>query len=261
VVPLPEPTLVGVTPELIDPELRRSLVREVWFVMLMFLWPAIASAVIGLIEGLTNVAGVAGFPHLVDNHVLNMFLGIIGYLPLLAAVPLALYLLSRTGQGPKVIGLGRPRWSLDIWPGLGLAAASLGVTLGAAEILAPLLKASNHQVLSTGTVPNYYLVWGLAIALTTSIAEETFVNGYIITRLAQLGWSKEKAMWLAVALRTTYHVYKGLGFLLTIPFGIFVTRSFQKHRRLNRAIAAHFLYDASIFTLTILVLQHVHVNG
>ena len=47
-------------------------------------------------------------------------------------------------------------------------------------------------------------------------------------------------------------MYYGLGFLLTIPFGYFVTRSFQKHRRLTRPIAAHFLFDAVLITITIL---------
>jgi membrane protease YdiL (CAAX protease family) len=159
-----------------------------------------------------------------------------------------------------VIGLGRPRLREDIWPGIGLAAAGFGVSYGAAVILYPIINATKHAVVSTpvGGVPKYYVVYGLVISITTAFAEETFVNGYIITRLAQLGWTKERAMWLAVALRTSYHVYYGLGFVFTIPLGIFVTRSFQKHRRLNRAIAAHFLYDAVIFTVTILFLQHIH---
>jgi membrane protease YdiL (CAAX protease family) len=57
---------------------------------------------------------------------------------------------------------------------------------------------------------------------------------------------------LSLALRTSYHVYYGLGFILTIPFGYYVTRSFQKHKRLNRPIAAHFLFDSILFTITIL---------
>jgi membrane protease YdiL (CAAX protease family) len=57
---------------------------------------------------------------------------------------------------------------------------------------------------------------------------------------------------LSLILRTSYHVYYGLGFLLTVPFGYFVTRSFQKHRRLTRPIAAHFLFDAILVTISIL---------
>jgi membrane protease YdiL (CAAX protease family) len=78
------------------------------------------------------------------------------------------------------------------------------------------------------------------------------VNGYLITRLGQLGWTPQSALILSLVLRTSYHVYYGLGFLLTVPFGYLVTRSFQKHRRLTRPITAHFLFDAILVTISIL---------
>jgi hypothetical protein len=37
-----------------------------------------------------------------------------------------------------------------------------------------------------------------------------------------------------------------------VPFGFFVTRSFQKHHKLNRPIVAHFLFDAILITISIL---------
>jgi membrane protease YdiL (CAAX protease family) len=137
---------------------------------------------------------------------------------------------------------------------LGLAAASFGVVVVVAAILTPLLEHAKRAIASvpTGHVPAYYVIWGLSIAAVTSVTEEVFVNGYLLTRLAQLGWSPKKAFTLSLILRTSYHVYYGIGFLFTIPFGVFVTRSFQKHRRLNRAIAAHFLYDAVLITISIL---------
>jgi membrane protease YdiL (CAAX protease family) len=101
-------------------------------------------------------------------------------------------------------------------------------------------------------VPSYYVIWGLAISLTTAVTEEVLVNGYLITRLGQFGWTPRAALVLSLILRTSYHVYYGLGFLLTIPFGYFVTRSFQKHRRLTRSITAHFLFDAVLITISIL---------
>lgn len=90
------------------------------------------------------------------------------------------------------------------------------------------------------------------MAAVTAVTEEVLVNGYLITRLGQLGWTPRAALALSLVLRTSYHVYYGLGFLLTVPLGWFLTRSFQKHRRLNRPIAAHFLYDAALFAVTIL---------
>jgi hypothetical protein len=37
-----------------------------------------------------------------------------------------------------------------------------------------------------------------------------------------------------------------------VPFGYLVTRSFQKHHKLNRPIVAHFLFDAILITIAIL---------
>lgn len=252
-----EPALAGVVPVPLDPALRRTLVRETWFVMLAFLWPAVMAAVVGLVQGATSVGGISDFPTLLHDHVANMILGLLAYLPLLAPVPLALHLLTRTGQPPSSIGLGRPSFLVDTVPGLGLAAASFGVSFGAALILSPLLQETKHAVITrtVGHVPWYYVFWGIGISAVTAVAEEVFVNGYIVTRLAQLGWSKDRSLLLAVALRTSYHVYYGIAFVFTIPLGVFVTRSFQKHRRLNRAIAAHFLYDAVLFTISILVVS------
>jgi membrane protease YdiL (CAAX protease family) len=68
-------------------------------------------------------------------------------------------------------------------------------------------------------VPAYYVIYGIAISAVTSVAEETLVSGYLLTRLEQLGWSPRRALALSLTLRTSYHVYYGPGFLLTIPFG------------------------------------------
>jgi membrane protease YdiL (CAAX protease family) len=236
------------------PTTRRSLVVETWFVMAAFLLPVVTTAVAVLAEHLARVGGTARFPTYVHQPVLNMALGILLYLPVAAVVPLALLLLTRTGQPPGALGLGVPRWRLDIWPGLGLAAAAYGTEVAILLPLAPLLtdhKGLVNQV-PLGHIPHYYVLWGLVIAATTSVAEEVLVNGYLLTRLDQLGWRPRPALALSLVLRTSYHVYYGLGFLLTVPFGYYVTRSFQKHRRLNRAVAAHFIYDATLITVAIL---------
>ena len=102
-------------------------------------------------------------------------------------------------------------------------------------------------------MPRYYIIYGIVISAVTAITEETLVSGYLLTRLDQLGWNPRWALALSLTLRTSYHVYYGLGFLLTIPFGYFATRSFQKHRRLMRPIVAHFIYDAVLITISVLV--------
>jgi membrane protease YdiL (CAAX protease family) len=103
-----------------------------------------------------------------------------------------------------------------------------------------------------GHVPAYYVIYGITMAMIAAVTEETLVSGYLLTRLEQLGWSPRRALALSVILRTSYHVYYGLGFLLTIPFGYLITRSFQKKRRLMRPIVAHFVFDAVLISIAIL---------
>ena len=234
---------------------RRSLVWETRFVMIGFLLPVVSSAVTLFAQHVSGVGNITRFPVIISGHPLaNLVVGILSYLSVAAVVPLALLLLTRTGQPPRMLGLGRPSLRQDIWPGLGLAAASFGAEIPMVIVLAPVLAHESTLVnrISIGHVPGYYVIWGIAMSAITAIAEEVLVNGYLITRLNQLGWTPRSALILSLALRTSYHVYYGLGFLLTIPFGYLVTRSFQKHRRLNRSIAAHFLFDAVLTSIAIL---------
>jgi len=232
---------------------RRGLVLETWFVQLAFLVPSVLAAV-DLFAAHTGGAAITRFPTIVANPVANLILGVVTYLEVAAVVPLALLLLSRTGQPPAALGLTRPTWRTDVWPGLGLAASGFGVAYAATIALTALV--GRHSKLfdqvPPGHVPHYYVIYGLAVSAVTAITEETLVSGYLLTRLEQLGWSPRWALLLSLTLRTSYHVYYGLGFLLTIPLGYFVTRSFQKHRRLARPIAAHFLYDAVLITISVL---------
>jgi hypothetical protein len=223
--------------------------------MLAFLLPGIATAVILFAQHLARVGEVTTFPDIVSNQpVTNMVLGILDYTTVLSVVPLALLLLARTGQTPSVLGLGVPRLLGDGLPGLGLAVAAF---LGEFVVLIPLEPlVKNHpsliSKLTIGHVPSYYVVWGLAISAITAVTEEVMMSCYLLTRLEQLGWSPARSLTVSLALRTSYHVYYGLGFLLTIPFGYLVTRSFQKHGRLMRPIVAHFLFDGVLLTIAVL---------
>lgn len=223
--------------------------------MLAFLPTVVISAVILFVQHVQGVSDITRFPTFVPHDpVANMILGIVDYAAVGSLVPLTLFLLARTGQRPAALGLGRPKLLADVWPGLGLAVLAFLTEWVILIPFAPLLEHNTKLVnpVPTGHVPDYYVVWGIAISAVTAVTEEVIVNGYLITRLEQLGWSPQRALALSLVLRTSYHVYYGLGFLLTIPFGYFVTRSFQKWHRLNRSIAAHFIYDAVLTTIAIL---------
>lgn len=234
---------------------RRGLIAETWFVQAAFLLPGIIAAVDVLAAHLGGVSDINRFPTVVPGHPIeNLVLGIFSYLAVGAVVPLALLLLARTGQSPAKLGLSRPGWRRDLWPGIGLAAGGYGVTLLIALPFSALIT-RHHGLFSqvqTGHVPKYYILFGLAISAITAITEETLVSGYLLTRLEQFGWTPQRALLLSLTLRTSYHVYYGLGFLFTIPFGYLLTRSFQKHGRLTRPIVAHFIYDAVLITISVL---------
>jgi membrane protease YdiL (CAAX protease family) len=231
---------------------RGDLVRETRLMMIALLAPWIISSVLTLAVHVISHTSLTQLPTY-DPHqpVVNVVLGLISYLPVAAVIPLALLLLARTGQRPADLGLTRARWP-DVGVGVGLAAAGLGCEL---VLAIPFARLNHSELVNTAGrlhVPVYYLIFGLSQALITSIAEETAVSGYLLTRLDQLGWSPWPAFWASLALRTSYHVYYGLGVVLTLPLGYFLTRSFQKHGKLSRPILAHFLYDSVIFLIAIL---------
>jgi membrane protease YdiL (CAAX protease family) len=246
----------------VEGKARRGLIMETWFVQIAFLAPGLLGAIDLLAAHIGGAPGVNPFSTIIPGHpVANVIFGAITYLQVGAVVPLALLLLSRTGQDPASIGFTWPRWNRDVWPGLGLAAAGYGAALVAtivvvdsvASVIGRRTAMDLFNQVKIGHVPAYYIFYGVTISAVTAITEETLVNAYLLTRLEQLGWNPRWALVLSLTLRTSYHVYYGLGFLFTIPLGYFNTRSFQKHRQVMRPIVAHFLYDAVLFTVSVLV--------
>ncbi len=244
-----------------EPLTRRGLVLETWFVQIAFLAPGLLGAIDLLAAHIGGTPGINPFSQIVPHHpVANVIFGILTYLQVGAVVPLGLLLLSRTGQYPAAIGFTWPQWRRDVWPGIGLAAAGYAVAYVAAIVIIGAVASAigRHAAsqlfsqVTIGHVPAYYVLYGIAISAVTAITEETLVNAYLLTRLEQLGWDPRWALVLSLTLRTSYHVYYGLGFLFTIPLGYFNTRSFQKHRSVMRPIVAHFLYDAVLFTVSVL---------
>ena len=135
---------------------------------------------------------------------------------------------------------------------LGLLLGAWGVTGLVTTALSPLFDDALSNQSHDTHVPAYFVIYGLVLAAVTAVNEEVVVNGYLLTRLAQLGWRPWPALGLSLALRTSYHVYYGAALLATVPIGYFVSRSFQKHRRLGRPIIVHFVYDAVLLTVAVL---------
>jgi membrane protease YdiL (CAAX protease family) len=246
----------GLTPETVSPVVPPQpwLGWETIFVVTAFALPGVADAVEVLARHIDGVSDLNEFalplPH---NPLASLFILILGYLTTALVVPIALLLLARTGQSLKVLGIERHRLGSDAAGAVALLAGVWAVNI---IVLLPLSHVLNNKHLTnTATnshVPAYFIVYGLIVSATTAINEEVVVNGYFMTRLSQRGWSPNSALALSLAVRTSYHAYYGIGLIATVPFGYLVTRSFQKRGRLARPIITHFLYDAILFTISVL---------
>ena len=73
---------------------------ETRFVMVAFLLPAVMTAVLLFAEHVAGVGSITRFPTYVKDPIVNLVIGILNYLPVASTVPLALFLLARTGQSP-----------------------------------------------------------------------------------------------------------------------------------------------------------------
>ena len=237
----------------LEPVRRRDLKVETWCVMFAFLSPVLISALVSLQQSSQGDSSTR-FPSLFTNNFTNLIAGIISYVPVLASVPIALLLLSRTGQSKEDLGLTAKSFNANIPWAILLALGAFGLEAVTLIPFTPLLKhhTAGFYTVSTGSYPKYYIIEGICMAAMTAVSEEVLVNGYLQTRLFQLGWGQRASFILSMVIRTSYHAYYGWGFLLTIPFGLVVTRSFQKHHKLSRPILAHFIYDAVLFAIVTL---------
>lgn len=251
----PDPGLTPATVSPIEsPAAARWLGWEIVFVITAFALPAVAGAVTLLAQHIGGVSDLDEFDLPLEHHAgVSLFLLLLGYATTAIIVPIALLLLARTGQPPASLGLTRRSFRRDAANALGMYA---GVwVLNLALVLAFGWLINNKHLTNTATnthVPAYFIVYALFLSATTAINEEVLVNGYFLTRLSQRGWAPRRAFWLSLLVRTSYHAYYGVGLILTIPLGYLVTRSFQKHRRLNRAILVHCVNDAVLLTVAVL---------
>src|SRR5580704_3784959 len=89
---------VDIQPPALDPPSRRALIRETWFIQIAFLVPALIGAVDALAAHLGGTGTIHRIPTIVTGHPLtNFFVTTVSYLEVAAVVPIALFLLNRTG--------------------------------------------------------------------------------------------------------------------------------------------------------------------
>jgi membrane protease YdiL (CAAX protease family) len=165
----------------------------------------------------------------------------------LAPAFLVVVLLLRTPGGPGLgIGLDRLR-GYEVWQGAGFAALigipGLGLVYVARQV------GANAQIVVTNFPDVWYRIPILLIdAAQNGVSEELVVTAYVLTRLAQLGWSQPRSLALAAVIRGGYHLYQGWGaFAGNAVMGVIFGWWFQRTRRVWPLAIAHTIIDAVSF--------------
>jgi membrane protease YdiL (CAAX protease family) len=198
-----------------------------------------------LVLALGNAADNNASEQLVPAIVSGLFSAFLSWSPVL----LIAYLLVRSGEGRRGIGLARFDGRADGMVGLGLWIASFVLVLVLAWVFSPF---GQREV---DFLPPELPLWfrwidALVIAVTAGVTEEVVVRGYAQTRLEQLKVPTAVVLVLPTALWGILHLYEGLGAALTIfCLGMLYAWYFHKTRRLWPIIIAHGLFDLTQLVL------------
>ncbi|WP_137722772.1 CPBP family intramembrane glutamic endopeptidase [Prescottella subtropica] len=251
----PEPS-----PPSLDARERRALWFEITIVLLVTFGLSGISSALSLLESALQPGGlsdqaVALNPSRSTQSWIDLARQLLGVVRLAAWAALGLYLLWRSGLGPRRIGLGRVRDGVR--PGVGLAAL-IGLP-GLAFYLAAVALNANLTVMPS-TIDDHW--WRLPVlvlwAIANSGAEEILVVAYLISRLRRLGWSENSSLLASALLRGSYHLYQGFGGGLgNVLMGLVFGRYWQRTGKLWPLVIAHALIDSIAFVGYALLRGHV----
>jgi membrane protease YdiL (CAAX protease family) len=168
---------------------------------------------------------------------------ILGVAPAFLALVLLLRSPAVAGFG---IGLDRLR-RREFVQGLGFAAL-IGIP-GIGLLYVARRVGANAQIVVTNLPDAWYRVPVLLLdAVQNGVAEEVVVTGYVLVRLAQLGWTPQRAIIASAVLRGSYHLYQGFGaFGGNAVMGLIFGWWFHRTRRVIPLIIAHCVIDAVSF--------------
>jgi membrane protease YdiL (CAAX protease family) len=218
---------------------RRMLRDELLLVLVLSLLSAAAYSVLSLVEAPIRGETVSLFA---DRGLAFQLLGVVTDL---VPVLLVFHFLARSGERPSSIGLDLSRPRADLLQGVVLSAlvGSVGVALYVASYKLGL----NRGILPVPPRDAWWTVLVLLLgALRAGIVEEVIVCGYLLRRLAQLGWRPGTALAASALLRASYHLYQGWGaFAGNLAMGLLFGRIYQSRGRTTPLVIAHFLLDAA----------------
>ena len=231
---------------------RRTLAEETLVVLSLSLLASAVFAILTLFEFPVEGARVASVSQstMLARQVLGSLFG-------LAPVWLVVYLVRRSGEGIRALGLRADRVRDDVLHGIALFAvvglAGIGVYLAAVEL------GVNRFVVPVPPLGHWWTVPVLILnAVEAALLEELVVVAYLVTRLRQLGLTESASVGASALLRGTYHLYQGWGgFLGNLAMGALFGTVFSRTRRVWPIVVAHLLLDVGAGLGYILFRQHL----
>jgi membrane protease YdiL (CAAX protease family) len=233
---------------------HRMLVTEVWIVFAISLGASGVGALLDLINDLTVKHVALSSQHTTlngsvtpDRPWLDLAFQLFGIATGLVPVALVIYLLHRSRESLRTIGVDRSQLGRDIGLGALLAACVGGA--GLALYIGAHAAGANVTVIPTSLGPHWWRIPVLLLsAAQNGIYEEVLVSGYLLHRLKQFGWGDNKSLATSALIRGSYHLYQGFGGGLgNAVMGLIFGRVYQRTGRTLPLIIAHTLMDATTF--------------
>jgi membrane protease YdiL (CAAX protease family) len=232
--------------------LSRGLLQlEVVTVLLVVVLPWTAAAIVSMTEYLSSGARrYLVTVHVTGNVGVDVAVQCVAVLAGAMGVVLVAYLLARSGESLRAIGLRFEPVGRTVLSAIGFTVLFLffgPLVIGAVRSILGLGHMSSTAGPGIGAA---YLPLGWMASLRAGVVEETVVCGYLLWRLAQLGWTESRALTTSIVVRCSYHVYGGLPLVVfTAVFGFVLGRYYLRTRRLGVVVLTHVLYDAVAFTI------------
>jgi membrane protease YdiL (CAAX protease family) len=236
-----------------QPVLRRGyLIAEILLVLGLSLGRAGVFSVVEFVADLTSGVPLADQtttlnPSASPRPLLDLTLQLLRIGFALVIVGLVAYLLQRSGESLRTLGVDGSQPGRDIGRG-----AVLAVVIGGTGLVWYLIAYNagiNLNVAAQGLPDEWWRTPVLVLgAMENAVLEEVVVLGFVLHRLRQLGWSWPSAIVTSALIRGTYHLYQGVGgFLGNVVMGLLFGWLFKRWGRVMPMIIAHALIDTVAF--------------
>jgi membrane protease YdiL (CAAX protease family) len=257
-------TAVDAVVRVADPSLRRRLKQEIWLVLGVSLGASgvyallsfYVSATTGPLRGQATAPLVGSFTP--GRPWVDLTYQVLGTVRALVPVLLVVYFLHWGGERALgVLGIDLREKARDLARGAVLAAIVGGT--GLAFYLLARASGFNLAVVAVDLPPVWWRLPVLVMKATqNAVVEEVIVAGFLLHRLAQLGWRPNTALLTSALVRGSYHLYQGLGgFVGNVAMGLLFGRLYQRWGRTMPLVVAHALIDSVAFVGYVLLRDRV----